>query len=133
MENSIVVSLESGMSGAVWAGFWDDVLVAVPICTLICTALCTMDVLNCMIAALVFYGGVAALAICVVWERGFGLSFRGCLRGRFLLVIRAAGDVSFLFRKKSLICFWVRSEPFRLGDVKVEETVRHNTVPICAP
>jgi hypothetical protein len=97
MEISLVDKLESGMSGAVWAGSWDAVLAAVTICTRLFTAFCMMYGLKSMVAALILYGGVAALAI--VWEREFDLRFRGCLRGRFLLVIDTSADVSFLFRK----------------------------------
>jgi hypothetical protein len=98
MEISLVDKLESGMSGAVWAGSWDAVLAAVTICTLLFTAFCMMYGLKSMVAALILYGGVAALAI--VWERGFGFRVRGSLRCRCLIVAEAAGDVSFLFRKK---------------------------------
>jgi hypothetical protein len=63
----LVVTLESGMSEAVWAGFPNEVLAAVLVCTLLCTAFGTICGLNSMITALILYGGVAALAI--VWER----------------------------------------------------------------
>jgi hypothetical protein len=66
VEISLVVTLKSRMSRAVWAGSWDDVIVAVLSSTLIITASRTVYGLNSMIAALILHGAVAALAI--VWE-----------------------------------------------------------------